>query len=530
MRENASIRLVFVLALTVCVLLTAANILLGELNQDEGWYLYAAGQVARGALPYRDFAFTQAPVMPFVYAAADVLVRAWGVAGGRIFTAFLGFLSVLAASVLAAKVASRRWRAHAALTAFVLVGINVYQSYFTAVVKTYSLCALLLTTGMLVLAAGYNSRRLLSCFISGILLALAAGTRISTGIALPVVFLFLLFWGWRTDWRSWFAFGLGGGLGLLAVFLPLFLAASEGFIFGVLQYHTLRAPGSIVYQMVLKAGFLSRWVQAYMIASVLAAALIVLRLFPFRRPPVTDSPVGVFVLLAVFGAISLVHFLAPFPYDDYQVPVYPLLGAALAAAAVNMLAGLTLEEGDFRRRAMGALLWTVFSVSVLSSFSSPINQQWMILGRDRIWWLTKDKPDLIRLREAGRWIRENSSPGDLLLTQDTYLAVEAGRQVPHGLELGPFSYYPDWDSARAEKLKVLNRESMLNLLEKTRAPVAAFSGYGLSIRSPEVEPLSREEQARLLIALDTRYETARIMEHFGQAHTTLQLMTRRSTP
>ena len=39
MRENASIRLVFVLALTVCGLLTAANILLGELNQDEGWYL-----------------------------------------------------------------------------------------------------------------------------------------------------------------------------------------------------------------------------------------------------------------------------------------------------------------------------------------------------------------------------------------------------------------------------------------------------------------------------------------------------------
>ncbi|MDD3604519.1 MAG: hypothetical protein PHD86_04960, partial [Kiritimatiellae bacterium] len=86
MRENASIRLVFVLALTVCVLLTAANILLGELNQDEGWYLYAAGQVARGALPYRDFAFTQAPVMPFVYAATDVLVRAWGVAGDRIVT------------------------------------------------------------------------------------------------------------------------------------------------------------------------------------------------------------------------------------------------------------------------------------------------------------------------------------------------------------------------------------------------------------------------------------------------------------
>lgn len=530
MRENAPIRIVFVFALTICVLLAAANILLGELNQDEGWYLYAAGLVARGALPYRDFAFTQAPVMPFVYAAADFLVRSWGVAGGRIFTALLGLLSVLAASALAAKAASRRWRAHASLIAFALVGINVYQSYFTVVVKTYSLCALFLTSGMLVLAAGYNSRRLLACFASGVLLALAAGTRISAGIALPVVFLFLLFWGWRTDWRSWFVFGLGGGLGLLAVFLPLFIAAPDGFVFGVLQYHTLRTPGSLAYQLVLKAGFLSRWVQAYMVASVLAVALIAVRIFSPRRPPVTDSPVGIFLMLAVFAAVSLVHFFAPFPYDDYQVPVYPLLGAALAAAAVNMLVCLTPEEGDVRRRAMNVLIWIVLLGSVLSSFSSPINQQWMIRGRDRIWWLTKDKPDLIKLREAGRWIRDNSAPGDLLLTQDTYLAVEAGRQVPQGLELGPFSYYPDWDSLRAQKLKVLNREGMLKLIKETAAPVAAFSGYGFSIRCPEVERLSREDQAILLIALDMRYETARIMEHFGQAHTALQLMTRRPSP
>ncbi|MGD9873429.1 MAG: hypothetical protein AB7T27_04080 [Kiritimatiellia bacterium] len=529
MQEKTGIRLVFVLALLVCALLALANIFLGDLNQDEGWYLYAAGQVARGLLPYRDFAFTQAPVMPFVYAAADALVKGWGVLGGRIFTALLGLLGALAASALASKAVHNRWRTHASALAFALVGVNVYQSYFTSVVKTYSLCALFLTVGLLVLAAGYDRRRLLACFASGVLLALAAGTRISAGIALPVVFLFLLFWGWKTDWHSWFMFGLGGGIGLLAIFVPLYLAAPDGFIFGVLQYHTLRDPGSLAYQFMLKAGFISRWVQAYLIASVLAVALVVIRLLPTRRAPAADGPVNVSMLLSVFAAVSLVHFLAPFPYDDYQVPVYPILGAALAAAAVNMLAGLTPDEGNIRRRAMSGLLWIVLLISVLASFSSPINQQWMILGRDRIWWLTKDKPDIIKLREAAEWIRENSSPDDLLLTQDTYLAVEAGRQVPRGLELGPFSYYPDWTSSRAKKLKVLNRTALLKLLDKADAPVAAFSGYGLSIRCPEVEPLSQEDQAALLVALNVRYKTALLMDNFGQAHTTLQIMTRRPT-
>ena len=38
--------------------LAAANLWLGDLNQDEGWYLYAARQLSK-ANSYRDFAFPQ---------------------------------------------------------------------------------------------------------------------------------------------------------------------------------------------------------------------------------------------------------------------------------------------------------------------------------------------------------------------------------------------------------------------------------------------------------------------------------------
>ena len=47
------------IAVVAAVILSAANLYLGDLNQDEGWYLYAAQLVASGQWPHIDFAFTQ---------------------------------------------------------------------------------------------------------------------------------------------------------------------------------------------------------------------------------------------------------------------------------------------------------------------------------------------------------------------------------------------------------------------------------------------------------------------------------------
>ena len=62
-----------------------------------------------------------------------------------------------------------------------------------------------------------------------------------------------------------------------------------------------------------------------------------------------------------------------------------------------------------------------------------------------------------------------------LLTQDTYLAVEAGMQVPKGLEMGVFSYYPGLNKLQAERLNLSNREHLMHLIQYGACPVAAFS-------------------------------------------------------
>ena len=104
-----------VLAATIA--LHAANLHLGPLNQDEGWYLYGARLVTEGQLPYVDFVSTQGPVMSFVYAFAYPLTAKWGVAGGRFLTVIFGLACALAAAWLAGRVAGNRGKAAAAFVA-----------------------------------------------------------------------------------------------------------------------------------------------------------------------------------------------------------------------------------------------------------------------------------------------------------------------------------------------------------------------------------------------------------------------------
>ena len=509
---SSSTKVFGILALLTAILLQVANLYFGELNQDEGWYLYAAQQVTEGKLPYRDYAYTQAPLLPLVYSLTAPIVREWGVGGGRAVTAVLGLVAAFLASSIARRLVKGEGSDVAGVIAFTLCAVNVYQSYFTTVVKTYSLCACFLTAGVLALV---TARGTLRYCLAGTLLVLAGATRISAGVAVPIVAIYLVATdGWRLKARTW-GFVTGACACAALVFGPLYVMAPEGFLFGVLEYHAGREAGGLLQTMVFKAGFVSRVVQAYFLTFTFLVFFTITRLMKGREE---GSP-AVTIIWLVVATITLVHFVAPFPYDDYQVVVYPL---ACAAVAATLAAHISAADKTGKRAVVAmAGLWVL---ATASSFSSPINQDWMIAGRDRIWWRMKEKPALAQLQDVGAWLRERTKPGDLLLTQDTYIAVEAGLRVPAGLEMGPFSYFPSLSDERAAALKVLNEASMRSLLEATPAQYAALSGYALSLSSPEVSEVPESDRAALREIVDRRFEVGRIVPRFGQAQTTLELL------
>lgn len=506
----------WLLAIAAAVGLAAANLWLGDLNQDEGWYLYAAGQVAQGRLPYLDFAFTQGPVFPLFYALAQPLVEIWGVAGGRFFTAVLGLCTALVAAGCVRRLVRPAAAAPAMLVVFSLIAVNTYHSYFTTVVKTYALTGLWLALGGWLLTFREGRRAGWAAAGAGVAFSLAAGTRISAVVFLPLGVIWL--WVNRASRpRAWLIFGGAAALTGALIFLPFYVLNPEAVRFGLWDYHAARsAGGGILTWVIYRGAFLSRVVQGY--TALLALWVWVLAVGPTRASGFAAAPAerwSLSVLLwAGVLALTAVHGLTPVPYDDYQTIVAPLLAVALAVAACRRIE----TEIGLRRLAVTAVL-----VALLTAGASPIVQDWFSGGRDRIWWKIKERTPLEGLRIAAAAILPRAGAGDWLLTQDTYLAVETGLKVPPGMELGPFCYYPEWSDERAQRCHVLNRKGLEHLLRTTPARVAAFSGYGLAIRSPDIQPLAEEEQARLYRVLEQRFHPVWKLSPFGQGSTELTI-------
>lgn len=512
--------LAWVAAAGVAVLLCALNLQFGELNQDEGWYLYAGRLVAEGQLPYVDFAHTQLPVMPFTYALAWPLVEAWGLAGGRFFTALLGLAGALLAAMAAARITPPERRRLAALLAFTLVAVNAYHSYYTTIVKTYALCGLFAVAGFALLTVTPGRLGRLASYVSGVALALSTGTRLSAGVLVPVAVVGL----WCVRRRrpgDWLRVAVGAGITGALIVLPFLWLAPGNFLFGVFEYHTGRRADNLTTWLVYRAGFLSRLVQGYFVLAAVAVAAVVAWWMRRRERAVPADGGQAWLLRTIWTGllgVTALHLTASVPYEDYQTILIPLVAVALSA----VVAGLSRSVDSERWVAAVALL-----VSIGAAFSSPVNQSWFVSGRDRIWWRLREKPPLRVLQETARRVRELAGRDDVLLTQDAYLAVEAGMRLPRGLELGPFSYYPGLDTAAARQRHVLNGELMATLLRTCPARVAATSGYGLSIASPAVMELPSEAQRSLRGMLAERYESQEAVRPFGQGDTMLELWLRR---
>jgi hypothetical protein len=512
----------------------------GALNQDEGWYLYAGRLVHEGQIPYRDFVTTQGPVMAYFYALSYPLVEQGGLLAGRMLTACLGVFTVFLSMMLARQIAKRQavpvfWPM---LLTVAFCGLNLYQVYFTSIVKTYALTAVFMLSGLMFFARSLHhadrdhSKRLASLFVyaflAGLFLALAAGTRLSAAFLLPACWVPTCVRWWRANRPKAITCSLagllcGGTVGMLAVFGPFLLIAYENVHFGLLEYHAARSVEGGMQRLSYKTGFILRSMQAYWPLWV-AAVLIPLGIFGRR-----DSSPGSaqersrfpLPLWTSFILVSVIHMLSAFPYDDYQVFVMPLV-----CVAVALRAGRLLAVWDVSSRIRVCWVGAALILLLGHSLSAPMLQSWLLGPRDRIWWPFRAESSLAQLRRVGRMIRGDTSRGgnnNIMLTQDTYVAVESGYRVPEGMEMGPFSNFLAVSDEQAAALQVLNRNLLRQTLATTPADWAVYSGYGFSIQAPQVIPIPEDERQQFLQILQNRFTRYSTEPYFGQAMTTLYI-------
>jgi hypothetical protein len=484
--------------------LAFAAVWLGGLNQDEGWYLYAAGLVGEGRMPYRDFFYTQGPLLPCVYSAFSWTWRVGGLLGARILTCLIGLASMILFAAATRIVAPPSRRGAASAAAFMLLGCNLYHVYYTSIPKTYALASLFVAAGIFLVAHALVSAgprmRVASLFASGLSFAFAAGARISLGALLAVVGFSLLFAFRRFGW-GFFWFGLGGALGLAVVYGP-YVADPAAFagLCAAQKYHAARGGFDVVFTV----GSLSRLVRWYLPAFILfglGAACC-----PRRGEPAPQRPDSFLLGLAIGGffAVFAVQMLAPFPYEDYQVPVMGLFAMAASVLAARI---------EWLPQSACALL--ALGLSWAASFGSPLLEKWTVNGQDRFWSVKKAKCELAQLRDTAKLVEAIDPGGKTLLTQDLYLAIETRRKVPEGLEMGPFS--------------ILTDEEWRRLLENCECPVAALSGYTFAIDPPRCTERPLMRQLEYWDLLKKRYSRVCREEAFGQNATTLLILKRRAT-
>lgn len=493
---------------SAAVVLFAAAIWLGGLNQDEGWYLYAANLLSEGRMLYRDFFYTQGPLMPMVYTPFKFTWDVGGVLGARIFTAFIGAAGVFVAVRLAGQVVPPGASALARVLAFFLLACNLYHVYYISIPKTYALAALLVALGFYFFARalkvehGLKSARLFAS--AGFFLALAAGTRISLGLLLPVCGLVLMA-GWKTLRFSFVHFAAGGFVGLALVYGP-FVFDAEAFhgLCEAQRYHAARGGFSPVFVV----GSLSRLVRWYAPAFLFLGLAVFSGAFRLAggESRTGRSHLALIAMALGFAAVFFLQMLAPFPYEDYQVPVILLL-AVLAAAGVAMLS--SSAKGTV---APGVACLLALGLSFSMSFGSPLLEKWTTDGQDRLWTIVKKGSEISVLRQAAREIERLDPGGETLFTQDLYLAIETGRKVPKGLEMGPFS--------------ILSDSQWRSLIADAGCKVAALSGYSFAIDPPGCGERDIATQMEYWRLVKERYGIVRKIDSFGQNSTPLLLLKR----
>lgn len=495
------LRTCILLSIIASALLAAIAVWWAPLNQDEGWYLMAARRVSQGQMPYRDFAFTQAPLFPYVFQFAQPLVENMGLLGGRLFNLFWMGMTYGVLLWSCRKACPKNLILFASLIVISLLGLNAFQAQYTATIKTYTLGGYFLSLGLLGWISYHHGRIRGTLVLTALALAAAASTRITLGIFFIPFGLSLLLERKTKGNRPWILFAVSGFLGLGLFFLPFALQARSAFIFNIYSFHVERLVESV---WMLKAGFLSRTALSYLPA-LFGLFLIIPR---WKHWQLGMKSISLGVLLA-----TLVHLFAPFPYDDYQVVLYPALVLLLAIELPQLCPqNLQAKAGAF-----------LLLICLCFTLASPQLQTWFSGKQDLIWFSQKTRSDLSLLRETAKHLKELAPQAKTILTTDAYLAIEANLEIPQGLEMGPFSYFPDLETNKAELYKVVNQQLVLDLLESKRFPLVAISGYGFSISNPMIQPTYEEDLEVIRAQLQKDYRPFSVVENFGQHQTTLRI-------
>ncbi len=449
---------------------------------DEGLYLYAGRMVMSGNLPYRDFYYDQAPLLPFAFGLALAPFQ-YNEVAARLFAMSCTALTLLLAFWTATRLGGRL----AGLIAFALLVTNLdfLPEVSAGVTANGSLTALVAV--LAVLALSYDQLAL-----ALLLACVAAGLR-QVFIPLPIVIAVYVAVVRRRPWEAL----LLGLVPFLAVYLGFLAFGGPAAPYGMIP--PLRAPFvardasplGFHYELLSFRDQAMHVFTAYLPFWLCAGPLAFLM---FRR----GHPHG--RLLAVIAtACALILLANIFPYIGN--PRYPVSQLPLVAILGGVAAATVLRRADpaTARPALAAGLAMLVAAAPLLAFrdSTFIDE-------------FHTKPPLARFLAASDYVRSIAPPNATLLTLETPFATQTGLRLPHGLEAGSWGVYKGISDDQAKRLNVVTYKMLADMVEAGAGDIVIESDhYGMVKNYIQND----DQKARMEEGLKKNYE---LKETFGQ--------------
>lgn len=430
-----------------------------NLSHDEHQHVAAGMLLAKeGLLPYRDFPHFHTPYLVFIYGALFrwsehplLMARAFS---ALCATGIVAVVSTLAFGLFRTRGQRLAWVA-ATLAAVLCLSSAVF-TYTTGRAWNQEPCTLLMLLAFLAVLHAAKTGRAAWLGLSGVLLALAIGVRITCAPLVAPFAVFVLMtepFRWKLRPLLWLAGGLAlGGAGMLA----MFAAAPEAFLFGNFQF----AEANVAYRfgtgnpramsIAKKLRFLAKEVVRPDLALVLIAVVPWLAAWQrARRGDATLHPHLRFILLLL--PFLLVGAFAPSPaFEQYFYPLLPFLVLAAACACSSFHAGSSCGR------------WLLAGVAIATSAAVaqrlPEYENIKRLRRPDLW-----KPVSFHDRAAAL---RDMVPSGRVLTLAPIGPLEAGLKIFPAFSTGPFAWRtaPFIPSEKAVRLGIVSPSTLTDYL------------------------------------------------------------------
>lgn len=468
MRSISRISLVALLVLVAAYLVEALVFVShGRTNIDEGVYLNAARLVYEGQLPYRDFPFSQGPLLPYVYGVA-IHIFGPSVLVGRVVSFLLGAVGIGATLWIARSLGGRL----AAMIAMALAIVNLPALWVAMTVRTQSLGTPLVLLAALALAA--PRRGVWGWAAAPSLLLWASGARVTVLLAFAAVSLWVAL-QLRKSRSLLMRVSAVVGAQAIVIFSPLWIApdAARFHLFTAQLTRSERGGvqhDSFIDQAIGKVSILFEPQTDFFPIFPLVLAITINLVWMWRRGwrPNLERPLGdplsaQFVLVALAMLVFVPHLVFSHGFLTYFVTSSALLVPAIAIGAAR-----GTPDGA---RSPPFVLSIVASLLAFSLVTVPVH--WSS-------WVGSGRSSFLAFREVGRELRDLAGPDCTILTMETALALETGCHVLPGLEYSIFSYFPKLSKQEAKRRGVLNAELLKQRVLELQPELIALGPTGVA--------------------------------------------------